>query len=121
MRAVKSLKASSNSIIGKTIKIDNLEVAEKDFPNLMNWEDAQKECKSLGYGWHLPTEDELKILYKNKNKIGGFTNSFYWSSSEGSDGFGRSGGWIHEFVNFLPFKTYNEKSRKLNVRAVRTF
>ena len=121
VRAVKSLKASSNSIIGKTIKIDNLEVAEKDFPNLMNWEDAQKECKSLGYGWHLPTEDELKILYKNKNKIGGFTNSFYWSSSEGSDGFGRSGGWIHEFVNFLPFKTYNEKSRKLNVRAVRTF
>ena len=69
------------SIIGKSIQIEGLVVAQNDFPNQMNWLDAQKACASLGPGWRLPTKDELETL--NKNKIGGFTNGGYWSSTEG--------------------------------------
>ena len=33
-------------------------------------------------GWRMPTTDELDVLYRNKDKIGGFSPRFYWSSSE---------------------------------------
>jgi len=32
--------------------------------------------------WRLPTMNELNILYKNKDKIGGFNTECYWSSTE---------------------------------------
>jgi hypothetical protein len=31
-------------------------------------------------GWRLPNRTELSILYNNKNSIGGFASSTYWSS-----------------------------------------
>lgn len=38
---------------------------------------------SSGYSdWYLPSKNELDKLYLNKNAIGGFSNSNYWSSSE---------------------------------------
>jgi len=43
---------------------------------------AIKICENYGEGWHLPTKDELNCLYKNKDTIGGFTNIYYWSSSQ---------------------------------------
>ncbi len=33
-------------------------------------------------GWRMPTADELNVLYQNKDKIGGFSTRWYWSSSE---------------------------------------
>jgi hypothetical protein len=72
----------AKKIIGKPIKIDNLLVAQKDFPDEMEWDEAKKSCQALGSGWRLPTKTELRILYKNRYKIGGFRNTFYWSSSE---------------------------------------
>ena len=73
---------SSASIIGKSIRIENLVVAQNDFSNEMNWGDAKKACAKLGKGWRLPTKDELNTLYLNKDKIGGFADTIYWSSSE---------------------------------------
>ena len=67
----------------KTIKIGNLEVMTEDLGK-MTWDDAKKACTDLGDGWILPTYEELKILFENKDKIGGFANSSYWSSSDGS-------------------------------------
>ncbi len=32
--------------------------------------------------WYLPSQDELNKLYINKDAVGGFNSSFYWSSSE---------------------------------------
>ena len=49
---------------------------------LMNWHEAIVACKSLGPGWRLPTKDELNMFYENKEEIGGFASSFYWSSTE---------------------------------------
>ena len=76
---------NSDSIIGKPIKIGNLLFAQNDFPYKLNWEDAKKSCTALGNDWRLPNEDELNTLYitnKNRGKIGGFANEYYWSGTE---------------------------------------
>lgn len=36
--------------------------------------------------WHLPSRDELNLLYQQKAVVGGFADEFYWSSSEFSSG-----------------------------------
>ena len=39
--------------------------------------------KLNGYSdWFLPSQDELNTLYQQKDIVGGFVNSLYWSSSE---------------------------------------
>jgi hypothetical protein len=73
---------AQSSVIGNPIKIGNLLVAQHDFPNKMNWEDATKSCSSLGNGWRLPTKIELNILYNNLGKIGNVANDGYWTSTE---------------------------------------
>ena len=78
------------NIIGTSIKIGNLEVAEHDFPNRMEWENAKIVCSKLGNGWRLPSNVELNILYRFKDKIGGFTDFYYWSFTEGEEGNGYS-------------------------------
>ena len=75
---------NSSSIIGKPMRVDNILVAQKDFPKQMNWYDANKACTALGNGWRLPTEEELNTLNKSKVKISGFSNEYYWSSTENS-------------------------------------
>lgn len=66
--------------IDRTIIIENLEVA-KYAESEDTWEDAIKFCIDIGKGWHLPTKEELNILYKNKDKIK-YKNYIYWSSTE---------------------------------------
>ena len=101
-----SFAQDAKEIIGKTIKIGNLLVAQNDFSVTINgilWEkifskngrstdkgtisrfrldEAEKACRVLGKGWRLPTKDELNILYQNKDKIGGFKQGIYWSSTK---------------------------------------
>jgi hypothetical protein len=52
----------------------------------MTFYDAAYGCDELtlnGYSdWRLPTKEELKQLYLNKDKIGGFVDKFYWSSTD---------------------------------------
>ena len=55
--------SSATSIIDNPVKIGDLLVAQFDFPNKMNWENAKAACERLGNGWRLPTKDELQILY----------------------------------------------------------
>jgi len=81
----------------------------------MNWEDAMAACEAMGDGWHLPTKDELNVLYQNKDAIGGFASSYYWSSAEdvNNDAGGR---------NFLNGAQYTgNKSNTCSVRAIRDF
>ena len=45
-------------------------------------DDMSKQIRLGGFSdWRLPTQGELAILYNERNKIGGFTNSRYWSST----------------------------------------
>jgi hypothetical protein len=80
-----------------------------------NWNKAKKGCADLGGGWRLPSKDELIKIYQFKNKIGGFENGSYWSSTEfdssqaWSVNFGYNGSASHDYK---PIANY--------VRAVRT-
>jgi len=65
--------------------------------------------------WYLPSRDELNKLYLNKNVVGGFANTNYWSSTEG----GNVGAWGQGFGN--GFQVNFGKDFSFNVRAVRAF
>ena len=110
------IEEPSNPIIGKTIKIGNLEVAGKDFPKEMKWEDAKKACRNLGSGWRLPTKEELNTLYLNKDKIGVFANNIYWSSTEDEND--NNYVWHQSFDNGFQYGT--GKGATYYVRSVRT-
>jgi hypothetical protein len=68
-------------IIGNSIMIGNLEIAQNDFNTTLTWYNAKEKCQQLGNGWRLPTIDELEILYNNKDRIGGFGTGYYYSST----------------------------------------
>jgi hypothetical protein len=58
------------NVAGKPVRLGNLEVAQFDFPNAMNWWDARDACETLtGGGWRLPTEIELNTFFLNRLKI----------------------------------------------------
>ena len=73
---------SNNRVTGIPIKFGNLEVAQYDFPNLLNWHNAKEACAKLGNGWRLPNKEELVKLYQYRNRIESFTTGNYWSSTE---------------------------------------
>jgi len=83
---------------------------------------AAQICAALdinGYkDWFLPSRDELDLMYKNlKQKgLGGFSDGWYWSSSQLS---GNRDAWGQRFSDGSQ-SSYN-KDITLSVRAVRAF
>ena len=77
-------------------------------------------CDNLTEGgyddWFLPSKVELEKLYINKNKIGGFADENYWSSSEGF-------ATVATVVGFYTDNSYGyvSKNSTFQVRAVREF
>ena len=106
--AFNSFTQDSTSLI-----IGNLEIMTQDLGKL-NFAEAQKACADLGDGWRLPKKDEFDVLCSNKDKIGGFTTSWYWTSSE----FNREAAWIRYVENCD--EMLNQKRVSFNVRPVRT-
>jgi len=47
----------------KTLKLGNLEIYPEDAPEKMNWNEANRYCKSLGDGWRLPFAENRRIRY----------------------------------------------------------
>ncbi len=82
---------------------------------------AAKQCYDLvqnGYDdWYLPSYGELKELFKNQGKIGNFSASKYWSSTEDD----KDEAWRRSFdphvLNGIP----DYKTEELRVRAIRNF
>lgn len=105
---------AGKQIIGTPKQIENLEVAEFDFPEKMSWRDAKRKCEILGNGWSLPNKDELNILYQNKDDIGGFDGESYWSSSV----LFKNSVYFQNFIDGN--QDYNDKSEEHTVRAVRS-
>ena len=58
-----------------------LEIAEKDLPNKLNWDDAQEACAALGL--RVPTLNELYTIHEAvKNGVDeGTTATEYWTST----------------------------------------
>jgi len=104
-----------NPIIGQTKIIGQLEVAEMDLPDSLNWTMAINACGELGEGWRAPTKDELDLIYKNKDSIGGFTKLFYWTSNESDT----CCAWCYIFSNGYGVK-YCNKENYGYVRPVKT-
>ena len=92
--------------------INGLEVSH--ILGLMNWYHAKIACQKLGAGWRLPTKDELNMLYKNKEEIGGFSNNYYWSSTYYSG----LCVWTQYFANGT--QNGSSKNYSMRVRAVRS-
>ena len=70
-----------------------------------------------GYSdWFLPSQDELDLMYKNKDVIGGFASAWYWSSSED----GADAAWSQDFGTGRQYVS-NAGDTSDRVRAVRAF
>jgi len=115
---IKENSSKSNmkdDIIGKSIKIGNLEIAQNDFRKIP-WIDANNSCINLGDGWRLPTIQELKILYQNRESIGNFKWDSYWSSTKGNVVIA----WRLNFGDGMIYDRDNTDNTAC-VRAVRSF
>ena len=65
--------------------------------------------------WRLPTIDELKLVYLLKQSIGGFMDTYYWSSAEDDS----NSAWNQDFNVGIQSSYY--KTSTYGVRAVRAF
>ena len=65
--------------------------------------------------WFLPSQDELNLLYSQKDVVGGFASLSYWSSSQAS----ANVAWFQAFVN--GDQVDGSKGDTYGVRAVRAF
>ena len=86
------------------------------FTRGVTWENAKELIANKGDGWRLPNVQELDLLYKNKDLIGGFSPSNYWSSTESNNG-------VAAWAQFFPSgQGYNaDKTFTYRARAVRNF
>ncbi|NLE63719.1 MAG: DUF1566 domain-containing protein [Bacteroidales bacterium] len=74
-------------------------------------------CLNGFFDWFLPSLEELHLLYTNREAIGGFSDTVYWSSSESS--INDQYAWI---MNFYSKENDNKaKNTKCYVRAIRYF
>jgi hypothetical protein len=88
---------------------------------------ASELCQDLTLGgesdWYLPSKYELNLMYENIGQgnalglgnIGSFSNSYYWSSTEGNDNYA----WAQNFTS--GYQGPSVKGFPDNVRAVRAF
>ena len=89
-----------------------------DLGSTMEWQQAMDACNNLSYGgysdWVLPSKDVLNTMYIHKNKIGGFSSTWYWSSTED----GISYAWYQDFDGGHQ-SSYYKSSTPRRVRCVR--
>lgn len=83
---------------------------------------AAQICSSLTLGgyddWYLPNKNELNEMAWNKNAIGGFANTYYWSSSWDNNDMA----WEQDFGDSSNhFQRRDLRSSTSAVRAVRLF
>lgn len=114
---IKCIKYSKEMITPVTVLIM---VDDCDLIGSYTWEQAKAQIgllNSLKYkeydDWRLPTKEELDQMYHNKERIGGFSTTNYWSSSENDANYA----WIQGFGDGVQY--YSSKSNTYYVRAVR--
>jgi len=69
-----------------------------------------------GYSdWYLPSKDELNKLYPMMSTVGGFSTTYYWSSSE----YNNNNAWTQNFGTGV--QSYADKNQSYRVRPIRKF
>ncbi len=117
--AKKTAKKDPNGPKQIQINYQNYEVLPGDLEGTYNWSNAKSACANLtAFGksdWYLPTKAEFDGLYKCKDEIGGFTNGWYWTSSQ-VDSDEAWGFYFREARYGYPYKNMN-----MLVRCVRKY
>ena len=84
------------------------------------WQDAINICRNLtlnGYSdWYLPSKIELNLVFMGLSWKGGFSNAFYWSSTQCEGGLA----WMHIFISGGN-QVCENMTTNISVRAIRTF
>lgn len=122
-------KGSSETVYGATVSfvatsfvpyviIDNIAVQLSDLSHGTDHSSAKDICSQSRVGgfsdWRLPTIGELSLIYANKDKIKGFAEAYYWSSTI-------YGSTSYYALTFETGRTeYWTYKSSLRVRAVRT-
>jgi len=90
-----SANTYSQGIIFNLSNGKKIEISSRMSSERMCYNDALKFCDSIGKGWRIPTTYELKEMFLNKDKIGGFVeqeknhwaegykSAWYWTSTPG--------------------------------------
>jgi len=80
---------------------------------------AAQRCQVLNINgfndWFLPSRNELDLMYKIRNTIGDFSNTWYWSSSQMT----ANTTWLQNFANGN--QNFSTKNNTQRVRAIRAF
>ena len=118
-RVLNSIKNVINISLLEPVKGYNIDgkliVSMKDLEGVFTWDEAVEEVKKLGEGWRLPTKEEINLMYRHKDKIGGFVEDGYWSSTE----YGAYLAWVQDFTNGNHYSN-NKNFTNYYVRAVRS-
>ena len=113
---LQALICGLNGLILTSDNGEQIEVYPKNLDGAYSWNDAIAACEALGDGWHLPTKEELNLLFSNKEKIDGFKEGTYWSCSEYSP----TSAWYQYWYSGYPGAQDNlYKTVAYYVRAVR--
>lgn len=97
-------------ILEQTLKF---EVYPQDL-GVSTWNYAKIMCNELDDGWRLPTREELHLIWLNRDIIGGFATSYYWSSNEHTSNYA----WGQDF--YYGSQDNDGKGNAFYVRAVRS-
>jgi hypothetical protein len=112
---------AANTIAAVGFGRQNTQIIVERLKALGETNKAAQICAALdinGYkDWFLPSKDELNLMYRNlKQKgLGGFSNNWYWSSSQ----YVARDSWYQNFGNGNQDSFY--KNNASSVRAVRAF
>jgi len=94
-------------------------VSREDLSATADWDEAVQYCLDyMGGGfkdWHLPSIEQLDLLYKAKDIVGSFVRFSYWSATEYAEHFA----WFQNFYNGIQDNDF--KDNTCYVRAVRSF
>jgi hypothetical protein len=77
---------------------------------------AARSCRALGSAWYLPAMQELALLYTNRTAIGGFSSSFYFTTTEYTGG---NSGLVYGYYFSDGSNGYVYKNQPHYVRCVR--